>query len=192
MHEFILRTSVRTQFVLCLHFRSFKFIYGPNQSTVFLHEEEKVSQCLLTCNSLFEEAANASTSFNFSYKLGRTPWTIIFFFLIFGYCEYIRYKFIPDSYLGRWSSSTRQKLNNWIPDVDLNVQNIAANIFCKYMSCYGLYECDYVLYICFIYIFIYAEFLNVDRHAWTRPTQMRVLTGWPQMPICFSFHYKSQ
>lgn len=63
--------------------------------------KKRRSQYLLTCNLLFCEAANASTSFNFSYGLGRIPWKIIFFFLIFDNCKYIRYKFIPDSYVGR-------------------------------------------------------------------------------------------
>lgn len=44
------------------------------------------------------------------------------------------------------------------------------------MSFYGLYESVYVMYICFIYIFIYAEFPNVDRSTWTRPTYVSVLT----------------
>lgn len=96
-------------------FMNFKFIYGPDQEgTVFLHEEE-VSQFLLTCNLLFSE-----TSFSFSYGLGWIPWKIMFF-LIFDSWEYIRYKFILEPKSRKLIIFTSQKLNNYIPNVDLEV-----------------------------------------------------------------------
>lgn len=79
MHEFILQTAVRhpvcalpdVLWVSNLFMDEIKVLF-------FLHEEEKISQRSLTCNLLFSEAANASTSFNFSYGLGRIPCKIIF------------------------------------------------------------------------------------------------------------------
>lgn len=171
------------QFCHAWCYMTLTFIYGPDKSTAILHQEQKVSLCLVTCKSLFSEVNNTSVYFNFSYGFGRTSWKATCFFRILKKRECIGYKFIPNSQIKQGDQVCKaeaKNLNSWCGTESIKH---SCKCSCKYTSSYGLYKCDYVLYICFIYIFIYAEFPNVDRFTWTRPSLVRALACWLEMPV---------